>query len=174
MENVENHLGSFGRVEADSGIHMRVESLCVFLSVHPWVEIRFPFWFARHVFRLCCRVKTTGNQEWQTLEKNLSAVNTKAVESSIPLPTISRFASLLHFNGYKLILVQKNVLASRCSNFKRLYSCSMLRKSAFVCQPFCLKEFCVDILQVHERSHTGDKPYVCEYRGCGKKFATGG
>ncbi len=29
------------------------------------------------------------------------------------------------------------------------------------------------VVQVHERSHTGDKPYICEYPGCGKKFATG-
>lgn len=29
------------------------------------------------------------------------------------------------------------------------------------------------VLQVHERSHTGDKPYICDYPGCGKKFATG-
>lgn len=31
----------------------------------------------------------------------------------------------------------------------------------------------VCVLQVHERSHTGDKPYICDYPGCGKKFATG-
>ena len=27
--------------------------------------------------------------------------------------------------------------------------------------------------QVHERSHTGDKPYICEHPGCDKAFATG-
>lgn len=27
VENIENPLGSFGRVEADSGVHMRVEYL---------------------------------------------------------------------------------------------------------------------------------------------------
>ncbi|KAG9352385.1 hypothetical protein JZ751_020798 [Albula glossodonta] len=28
-------------------------------------------------------------------------------------------------------------------------------------------------MQVHERSHTGDRPYLCDHMGCGKKFATG-
>ena len=28
-------------------------------------------------------------------------------------------------------------------------------------------------MQVHERSHTGDKPYICEHPGCDKAFATG-
>lgn len=27
--------------------------------------------------------------------------------------------------------------------------------------------------QVHERSHTGDRPYQCDHPGCGKAFATG-
>lgn len=31
----------------------------------------------------------------------------------------------------------------------------------------------VSLEKVHERSHTGDKPYMCDHLGCGKKFATG-
>lgn len=39
------------------------------------------------------------------------------------------------------------------------------------CRLRCYSFACV--LQVHERSHTGDKPYACDYSGCGRKFATG-
>lgn len=28
-------------------------------------------------------------------------------------------------------------------------------------------------MQVHERSHTGDRPFQCESPNCGKSFATG-
>lgn len=27
--------------------------------------------------------------------------------------------------------------------------------------------------QVHERAHTGDRPYRCDFPSCGKAFATG-
>lgn len=29
------------------------------------------------------------------------------------------------------------------------------------------------LFQVHERAHTGDRPYTCDFPSCGKAFATG-
>ena len=36
-----------------------------------------------------------------------------------------------------------------------------------------LTHFLFVFLQVHERSHTGDRPFKCDYPTCGKAFATG-
>ncbi len=78
-------------------------------------------------------------------ERNVFGVIMMDVESFTPLRIISRLLGLLY-----LSLLIKAV-------HRRYDKCNALH--------------CV--FQVHERAHTGDKPYCCDLPGCGKKFATG-
>lgn len=93
VESIENPLGSYSRLEADNGVHMRVDylligALLLHLCFYP------SFWFQWPVFfsRLYYKIKTTGNRAARMLARSLSAVNMRAVGSCTPPPTTSRSA----------------------------------------------------------------------------------
>lgn len=97
VENIENPLSSYNRVEPDNGVHMRVIILWVFfLDFFSPKCVLFRF---KHqslaCLRLCCRIRTTGRWDRPTSARSLSAASTRAVGSFTPRPTTSRWAQVL-------------------------------------------------------------------------------
>uniref|UniRef100_A0AAV2L3H7 C2H2-type domain-containing protein n=1 Tax=Knipowitschia caucasica TaxID=637954 RepID=A0AAV2L3H7_KNICA len=145
VENIENPLVPFGRVETDSGVHMRIV-----LQGHDSRRIT-------NVGEKAFRCDYEGCGKLYTTAHHLK-VHERSHTGDKPYiceyPTCGKkFAT-----GYGL------KSHSRTHTGEKPYRCQELN---------CCKSFKTSgDLQKHTRTHTGEKPFRCPVEGCGRSFTT--
>lgn len=145
MESIENPLGSYNRLDADNGVHMRVN----YLLTSAWL----PQFLSQVLIPKPDSMSCLFSPPQIVLQDqdNRQSRSTNVGEKSFRCEYEG--CGKLYTTAHHL----KVTPVGQALTFRASVACSQRSLPS----------------QVHERSHTGDKPYICDFPGCGKKFATG-
>uniref|UniRef100_A0A673AEJ7 C2H2-type domain-containing protein n=1 Tax=Sphaeramia orbicularis TaxID=375764 RepID=A0A673AEJ7_9TELE len=147
VENIENPLGSFGRVEADNGVHMRIV-----LQGQDNRQGR-----VSNVGEKSFRCEYEGCGKLYTTAHHLK-VHERSHTGDKPYICDYPGCGKKFATGYGL------KSHSRTHTGEKPYRCQELN---------CCKSFKTSgDLQKHTRTHTGEKPFKCPVEGCGRSFTT--
>ncbi|XP_060892018.1 zinc finger protein 143 [Labrus mixtus] len=147
VENIENPLGSYGRVEADNGVHMRIV-----LQGQDNRQSR-----ASNVGEKSFRCDYEGCGKLYTTAHHLK-VHERSHTGDKPYVCDYPGCGRKFATGYGL------KSHSRTHTGEKPYRCQELN---------CCKSFKTSgDLQKHTRTHTGEKPFKCPVEGCGRSFTT--
>lgn len=140
------------RAEQDCGVQMQVLYFsCLSMSYHIYQQLTLDTYF----FQIVLQRQSGRSSREQPTEKSFRC----DYEGCGKLYTTAHHLKVKHTHSLKMTWV----LECRMSQIQ------LLQMTSVNLVWFAL--FCP--LQVHERYHTGDRPYLCDHLGCGKKFATG-
>ncbi|KAM9755058.1 zinc finger protein 143 isoform 1-T4 [Menidia menidia] len=147
VENVENSLSPFGRVDADSGVQMRI--------VLQGQDNRPPR--VSNVGEKSFRCEYEGCGKLYTTAHHLK-VHERSHTGDKPYICEYRGCGKKFATGYGL------KSHSRTHTGEKPYRCQEMN---------CCKSFKTSgDLQKHTRTHTGEKPFKCPVEGCGRSFTT--
>ncbi|XP_029290449.1 zinc finger protein 143 isoform X2 [Cottoperca gobio] len=147
VENIENPLGSYGRVEADNGVHMRI--------VIQGQDNRTGR--TSNVGEKSFRCEYEGCGKLYTTAHHLK-VHERSHTGDKPYICDYPGCGKKFATGYGL------KSHSRTHTGEKPYRCQELN---------CCKSFKTSgDLQKHTRTHTGEKPFKCPVDGCGRSFTT--
>uniref|UniRef100_A0A3Q3NL41 Zinc finger protein 143b n=1 Tax=Mastacembelus armatus TaxID=205130 RepID=A0A3Q3NL41_9TELE len=180
VENIENPLESFGRVEADNGVHMRivlqgqdnrpgrVPNVCGCFVVYKPYICDYPGCGKKFAtgYGLKSHSRThTGEKPYRCQELNCC----KSFKTSGDLQKHTRthtgekpFKCPVEGCGRSFTTSNIRKVHIRTHTGERPYYCS---------EPSCGRSFAsATNYKNHMRIHTGEKPYVCTVPGCEKRF----
>ncbi|XP_075993804.1 zinc finger protein 143 isoform X2 [Genypterus blacodes] len=147
VENIENSFGSFGKVETDNGVHMRI--------VLQGQDSRSG------------RVSNVGEKSFRCDYEGCGKLYTTAHHLKVhershtgDKPYVCEFVGC----GKKFATGYGLKSHSRTHTGEKPYRCQEMN---------CCKSFKTSgDLQKHTRTHTGEKPFKCPVDGCGRSFTT--
>ncbi|XP_028306861.1 zinc finger protein 143 isoform X2 [Gouania willdenowi] len=147
VENIDNSLGSYGRVETDSGVHMRI--VLQGQDNRPGKVSQVGEKSFRCEYENCGKLYTTAHH---------LKVHERSHTGDKPYICDCPGCGKKFATGYGL----KSHL--RTHTGEKPYRCQELN---------CKKSFKTSgDLQKHTRTHTGEKPFKCPVEGCGRSFTT--